>query len=51
MGLPEGNEHSCTMKNIIFENLVIHGEHIDSPEKAKDFGFSIEDGIEGLKFV
>ncbi len=51
MGLPEGNEHSCTMKNIIFENLVIHGEHIDSPDKAKDFGFSIEDGIEGLKFV
>lgn len=50
-GLPEGEEHSCTLRNVTFENLTIHGEHINSVEKAKEYGFTVDDGVENLKFV
>ena len=51
IGLPADREHSCTLRDITFENLTIHGQHIDSVEKAKEFGFVIEENIEGLKFI
>ena len=51
VGLPADKEHSCSVKDITFENLTIHGEYIDSTEKAKKFGFVIDEDIHGLKFI
>ena len=51
IGLPADSEHTCEMRNITFENLNIHGNHIDSAEKAKDFGFTIDPLAENVKFV
>ena len=50
-GLPEGEAHSCTLRNVTFENLTIHGQHIDSLEKAKEYGFTIDAEVEGIRFV
>ncbi len=49
--LPEGEAHSCTLRDITFENLTIHGQHIDSIEKAKEFGFTIDEEAENIRFV
>ncbi len=51
IGLPEGETHSCELRDITFENLVIHGEHIDSAEKAMAYGFTMDEEAKNIRFV
>ena len=46
-----GDPEPRITKNIVFENLVIHGIHIDSCEKARQFGFELDEDNTEVRFL
>lgn len=48
---PYNAKKPCVLKNITFENLKIHGKEIKSLEDALEKAFSVDSGVENLKFI
>ena len=46
-----GDPEPRITRNIVFENLVIHGIHIDSCEKARQFGFELDEDNTEVRFL
>ena len=46
-----GDPEPRVTRNIVFENLIIHGTHIDSCEKARQFGFELDEDNTEVRFL